>query len=116
MRGWSLLARAVRWVVGRFRSRPTAPPRYRLDHAPEVPESVDALTVVAVGEGGHLWYAVLACPCGCGETIQLSLLPDDRPRWRLTSPGGVPTLSPSVWRHRGCRSHFVLRDGRVTWC
>lgn len=116
MRLRNLLSRALRWIVARFRPRPQEPPRYQLDHALEVPVVVDPLTVVAVGEGGHLWYAVFACPCGCGETIQLSLLPDDRPRWRLTSHGGVPTLSPSVWRHRGCRSHFILRDGRVTWC
>ena len=116
MRIWDLLVSATRWVVGWFRPRPTDPPRYRLDYASEVPKAVDPLTVVAVGEGDHLWYAVLTCPCGCDETIQLSLLPDDRPRWRLTSSGSVPTLSPSVWRHRGCRSHFILRDGRVTWC
>ncbi|WP_371417236.1 DUF6527 family protein, partial [Granulicella sp. L60] len=21
-----------------------------------------------------------------------------------------------VWRTRGCRSHFILRDGTVQWC
>lgn len=113
---WTPLKRLLRGAFGWLRRQPPKPPRFRLLHAGEPPESVEPLTVVAVGEGGHLWYAVLACPCGCGETIQLSLLPDERPRWRLTAPDGLPTLSPSVWRHRGCQSHFILRDGRVTWC
>jgi len=113
---WTSIKRLFEWAFGWLRPRPSEPPRFRFVHTDELPESVDPLTVVAVGEGGHLWYAVLTCPCGCGETIQLSLLTDERPRWRLTEHAGVPTLSPSVWRHRGCRSHFILRDGLVTWC
>ena len=113
---WTSFKRLLQWAFGRLRRQAPEPPCFRLSHADELPEAVEPLTIVAVGEGEHLWYAVLACPCGCGETIQLSLLPDERPRWRLTVHEGVPTLSPSVWRHRGCQSHFILRDGLVTWC
>lgn len=119
MRG-SLFFRAYRWALDRLRGlfspRPSIPRQYELVYADEVPETVAPHTVVAVGEGGHLWYAVFACPCGCGELVQLSLLPDERPRWRLTVDGTVPTLSPSIWRRRGCRSHFFLQDGVVVWC
>lgn len=120
MRLTSLFSRACRWVLDRLRGllpfRPSTPRRYELVYADEVPESVGPHTIIAVGEGVHLWYAVFACPCGCGELVQLSLLPDERPRWRLTVDGTVPTLSPSIWRRRGCRSHFFLRNGLVLWC
>lgn len=115
-----LFSRACRWVLGRLRGllppRPSIPRQYELVYADEVPESVAPHTLVAVGEGAHLWYAVFTCPCGCGELVQLSLLPDERPRWRLIVDGEVPTLSPSIWRRRGCRSHFFLQDGTVVWC
>lgn len=117
---WTPFTRSFRWITGRlsglFRTEPQVPRRYSLVYANEVPEKVMPGILVAVGEGEHLWYAVLACPCGCGELIQLSLFSDERPRWRLTSDEGIPTLAPSVWRHRGCQSHFLLRNGVVRWC
>ncbi|WP_236819161.1 DUF6527 family protein [Alicyclobacillus ferrooxydans] len=59
----------------------------------------------------------MLCPCGCGEVLHMSLHPDGRPRWELTRhPDGTVSLSPSVWRKVGCRSHFFLERGRVRWC
>ena len=29
---------------------------------------------------------------------------------------GSVSLMPSVWRQKGCRSHFFLRHGRIDWC
>ncbi|MGC9948815.1 MAG: DUF6527 family protein [Bryobacteraceae bacterium] len=67
--------------------------------------------------GTHPWSAVLLCPCGCDDRIHLSLLRDDSPRWSLRVDNGkLPSLSPSVWRTKGCRSHFFLRQGRIDWC
>ncbi|WP_373276366.1 DUF6527 family protein [Sphingomonas agri] len=58
----------------------------------------------------------MVCPCGCQTTIQLSLVPNDRPRWRAqVAENGIISLSPSVWRTRGCGSHFVVRDGKIRW-
>jgi hypothetical protein len=67
-------------------------------------------------EDGLAWEAAMICPCGCGATLNLNLLPDEHPLWRYSQGrGGLPTLHPSVWRQIECRSHFVLRDGRVIW-
>ena len=93
------------------------PPRYRVERAGEVPDAPEVGTLYVVGEGAHEWYAVLRCPCGCGETLVMSLLADARPRWRvLVDDDGAPSLSPSVHRVVGCRSHFFLRSGRIDWC
>ncbi|MFZ5894779.1 MAG: DUF6527 family protein [Myxococcota bacterium] len=89
---------------------------YTVAHAEEEPEDLAPMTVYAIGEGSHLWHVAMLCPCGCGAKIQLNALPDDEPCWTLVATDGVPTLSPSVWRKVGCRSHFFLRSGRIRWC
>ena len=81
----------------------------------ELPDSVAGRRLYLIGSGVP-WSAALLCPCGCGEVIQLSLLADDSPSWMVTFDGdGLPTLSPSVWRTKGCRSHFFLRHGAIVW-
>ena len=97
--------------------RRAEPPRYRTERTDEVPEAPIQQVLYVVGEGEHEWYAVMACPCGCGDTLVMSLLAEARPRWRVSvDPDGVPSLSPSVHRRVGCGSHFFLRDGRIAWC
>lgn len=82
----------------------------------EVPENIDPTKMYLVGEGQYLWFAAFACPCGCGELVQLSLLADSRPRWRVEEHGdGTASLHPSVWRKRGCRSHFFVKRGLIVW-
>ena len=66
--------------------------------------------------GGEPAVGWLACPCGCRDVITLRLAGQRSPQWRLLQTTGPATLHPSVWRKAGCRSHFILRDGRVQWC
>jgi len=118
------LRRAAAWLLRLWPWRravpappPPLPPPLATVHTDEVPEPPAPGRLYVVGEGGHAWYAVLACPCGCGATVHLSLLDGDRPRWALTEhDDGTATLWPSVWRNRGCRSHFFVRRGRIAWC
>lgn len=105
-----------RWLTGPFRRR-WPWPVLRVERVPDIPDEVAPATVYLVGEGEYLWAAVLLCPCRCGECIQLNLLPDARPRWQVTvHDDGTATLWPSVWRVRGCRSHFFVRRSTVEWC
>ena len=42
--------------------------------------------------------------------IQLSPIVDDDPRWTLSyDVNRLATLHPSIWRIKGCRSHFFVR-------
>jgi hypothetical protein len=86
--------------------------------AEELPDKLDRNVVYVLGEGKHRWFVALTCPCGCGNTLQVSLLPDSKPRWRLIehADDGTVTVEPSIWREVGCRSHFFLRRGRIQWC
>lgn len=58
-------------------------------------------------------YATAAhrCCCGCGEEI---VTPFSPAQWQMTFDGDAVSLNPSVgnWNLR-CRSHYVIREGRV---
>lgn len=109
----SWIARLWSWVKGLFRRGPTPLATIRVEEPPEV---LRPRTVYLLGEEGHIWSVAMLCPCGCGEQIHLSAV-GGRPRWSVEVEGdGSVTLSPSVWRKAGCRSHFFLRRGVVQWC
>ncbi|WP_081054733.1 DUF6527 family protein [Burkholderia vietnamiensis] len=54
---------------------------------------------------------VHSCCCGCGEQVVTPLSPTD---WKMTYDGASVSLSPSIgnWQLL-CRSHYVIRQGRV---
>jgi hypothetical protein len=69
-----------------------------------------------VGQPGKFKWAILACPCGCGERIDVCLMPSARPRWELTLRDGRASLSPSIWvPAERCGSHFWLRRNKIVW-
>jgi hypothetical protein len=83
----------------------------------DLPDRLQSQHVYLLGDpDGPPWSAAMLCPCRCGQVIQLSLMTNDRPRWRAdVQQNGTVTLHPSVWRTKGCFSHFVLRRGRIHW-
>lgn len=92
----------------------TSTDRWRAVRVDELPDTVKAKSLYLIGDGVP-WCAALLCPCGCPDVLQLSLLDNDFPRWKLSLDGALPTLAPSIRRTQGCRSHFFLRRGRVVW-
>lgn len=76
---------------------------------------VDRLYVTSSAQGPA--FGFLRCPCGCGETLHLRFFGARRPRWDLqVGDRHAATLTPSIWRQTGCRSHFVLARGKIRWC
>lgn len=128
----SLIRRVAAWIGELFAPSPVSsrvPERVRQPEAPvlfpstklvEKPprnEDIVAGRLYCIVKGGTPRWALFQCPCRCGNVVTLSLQPVHRPHWRLThSHAERPTLHPSVWRDKGCLSHFWLRDGRVSWC
>lgn len=107
-------SRFGRWL-GRILGHGTAP-SLKVVRCEEISGDVREGTLYILGQDSQFWFAVMACPCNCGGTLQVSLLPDAEPRWTLTDhKDGTVSLHPSLWRRDGCRSHFIVRRSRIEW-
>ena len=109
------LARSLTAVVAKIWAR--RDPSYRLMIVDDIPLKPKPNRLYVVGEAGNYWAAALICPCGCTDVIELNLLCQVRPCWKTQEhTDGSVSITPSVWRQSGCRSHFFLRRGAVEWC
>jgi hypothetical protein len=68
---------------------------------------------VIIQRGTPRWM-MLKCPCGCGDDIPINLDQRAGKAWRIYASAhrGV-SLYPSVWRDTGCKSHFIIWNGRI---
>ena len=106
------VARFQRWAYRTLYARRS----YKVEHCDDTPETPAPFVLYLIGETRHPWSAAFICPCGCRETIALSLIADDRPSWRVRQHrNGTVSLLPSVWRIKGCHSHFFLPDSHIVW-
>lgn len=81
------------------------------------PDAILTRDIYLARDHGEDWAVAFRCPCGCGDRLELLLIPEARPRWSVKQEvSGYPTLHPSVWRKTGCCSHFWIRNGRIKWC
>jgi hypothetical protein len=58
----------------------------------------------------------MTCPDGCGEVLTVNLDRRSGPAWRFYLEEDSVSLYPSVWRHTGCESHFIVWRSRIYWC
>jgi hypothetical protein len=91
-------------------------PKYAVSHCEDLPLQLKSHTLYLIGEYDDPWQAAFICPCGCKGIIQLSLLKDSRPQWKVvfSSPNNI-SLYPSIHRTVGCKSHFFLNNGKIEW-
>jgi len=74
-------------------------------------------TLYIIGSAEEPFQVELLCPCGCKDKIVLPVNYSTKPRWTLSITNrNLPSLSPSVWRSKGCKSHFFLKQGKIDWC
>ena len=52
----------------------------------------------------------LRCPCGCNDLIILNTIKDTKPCWSIQNNN---TITPSINRIVGCKSHFTITNGIV---
>jgi len=114
----SFMTRQFRkWLAEWLRQNRSRGPRYTTQKVNSPPSVLKPNIIYLIGDDECDWAAVLRCPCGCGELIHLSLVLDTSPSWRVQiGRKGLATLSPSVYRSIGCRSHFIIYQGRLIWC
>ena len=71
--------------------------------------------VVLVGHADALKWAIIGCPCRCGEALWVNLMPAQAPHWTLNRGSGREiTIAPSL-DVKTCRSHFWIHRGRIEW-
>ena len=81
------------------------------------PRVIEGRDLVVAREDGEDWAVAFLCPCGCNDRLELALIPEVRPNWKLSvSSESLPSLHPSIWRKDRCHSHFWLREGLIIWC
>jgi hypothetical protein len=57
-------------------------PRYAIRRVSEIPDRLKDRPLYVMGKPKP-WSVALLCPCGCKETIHISLLENDCPSWSL---------------------------------
>ena len=90
---------------------------YRIIQTSTFPPASQVLgnRIYIVGQQGFPKWAIMRCPCGCKEQLTLSLMKQKKPNWEISIQNQKISLSPSVWKNEGCRSHFFLKKGKVIW-
>ncbi len=108
------LARRI-LVAVRLIPRPAFTARLVAGH-PDPGTMADGQIYVVGGRGYNKW-AYFRCPADREEIVQLSLMPERRPRWTVAVDWlGRPTINPSVRQLDGTYAHFWIREGVVVWC
>ena len=108
MKNWfrKIISKLVKWLK----------PKYKTEHRDHLPEVIANETIYIIGESGNQWLIAFKCPCGCDSIIHLNLLEDAEPRWnyKITSKKRI-NIFPSIWRIKGCKSHFIVRNSKIDW-
>lgn len=82
----------------------------------DIPDILPDKMIFILNEGYLDESLSFKCPCGCNEHIHLNLLKDSSPLWNYEIVDEEITISPSVWRTIGCKSHFFIRKNLIIWC
>ncbi|MGN6604531.1 MAG: DUF6527 family protein [Ginsengibacter sp.] len=89
--------------------------KYYYSEGEELPEKIKKKEVFISRTIENSWVIVMTCPCGCREKIYLNTLPIEQPCWKINQTMKGLTISPSIWRTKGCKSHFFVEKGKLIW-
>lgn len=91
--------------------------RVRIVKGDSLPLKLPLFDLVLARDEDEDWCVGFRCPCGCNQRVELLIIEEAKPRWDIEINQDLrPTLTPSVWLNKGCKSHFFVRSGRIEWC
>lgn len=80
------------------------------------PDKLADKTIYVVRNNKLYKWVLMKCPCGCNDLITLSLMKSHKPNWRIKFDLAKRiSLSPSIWKKDGCRSHFFISKSKLKW-
>ena len=86
------------------------------------PFEIPKKTLVLTKKIDKISWVSYKCPCGCGETIRLSVSPAIEPYWSISitqsnNKRQLVTITPSIYmRKTKCCSHYFITENKVMWC
>lgn len=96
-----------------FRRRHEIKALVHVESRSDIPDKLGN-TLYIVGDPAK--WAVLQCPCGCGETIDVNLMTTRKPVWQLSLANGKVSFHPSLWVPKEkCGAHFWIKNGKIIW-
>jgi hypothetical protein len=97
----------------RFRRRHRISTIVQIGSRSELPQKLGS-SIYTVGDPAK--WAILECPCGCGDTIDVNLMTSRKPVWQLSIIDGKATFHPSLWVPKeNCGAHFWIRQSTIIW-
>ena len=64
-------------------------------------------------EGSGVEKLLFLCPCGCGDYQEIPVFEGAQPKWDYRLDGGKLTVTPSINRLCGCKSHYFITENKV---
>jgi len=108
-----MLRKLIKWLKSLFKKERI----YDYEFVDDVPNRFKIRTIYIIGNEEYYWQIVMLCPCGCKKILHMNLMEDYAPYWRYEfDKRNRITLCPSVHRIVGCKSHFFIRKGTISWC
>lgn len=92
--------------------------QYKIEIIPDnpSPDKIKKDIIYVVGGNKYVKWAYLKCPCGCNDSIMLSLSKNRFPSWSVKQDKlGRASISPSINKLDGCKSHFFVKKGKIVW-
>lgn len=85
-----------------------------MQHKP-LEEEIVAKHIYIIGGKSPKW-AVMKCPCNCGDTINICLMKSHHPCWKIRFDKWKRiSFSPSIRKLDGCKSHFFINKSCINW-
>lgn len=74
-------------------------------------DNIDPRFIYLIGD--PLYIGIFKCPCGCGEDTHINFIKDTDCWDVVIDKNGFATITPSILRTIGCKSHFYIKHGLV---
>jgi hypothetical protein len=107
------MKKLLKWLLSFYRKEKP----YRYVIVEDLPNKIEPGTLYIFANNGYYWQIAMFCPCGCKTVLYMNLVDDITPFWKYhIDHNNLISISPSLHRKTGCKSHFFLRKGKIVWC